>query len=364
MRIAEITDAIAQYAPLDLQEGYDNAGLQIGDNNNEATGVLLCVDVTEAIVDEAIEKNVNLIISHHPLLFKGLKSITGKNQIERIVLKALKNDIAIYSAHTNMDNTSGGVSAIMADKLHLVNQRVLRPMEGKLYKLVVFAPKDYTDKVSKALFEAGAGRLGNYDSCSYKLQGEGSFRALEGANPWVGDLGEVHHEKETRIEVLLNNGIKSQVVKKMIAAHPYEEPAYDLIALENESKYSGSGIVGELIEKVPALEFLSVLKKTFGVGAVKYSGNVSKEIKTVALCGGSGAEFIGDALRARADIYVTGDLKYHEFTSNNDRILLADIGHYESEQYTKEIFNNIIRKKFPNFATYYAELENNPINYL
>ena len=364
MRIAEVMRLIEDFDPLDLQENWDNAGLQVGNPLREATGAMVCLDVTEAILDEAIAKGINLIITHHPLLFKGLKSITGRNSIERIVLKAIKNDIAIYSAHTNMDSAWGGVSHHMAKKIGLKDIEVLDCQHGKLYKLIVFVPVASLDAVRTALVSSGAGNIGNYDSCSYVTQGEGSFRALEGAEPYVGAVGSVHHEAECRLEVILPGRCRSKVLRAMLEAHPYEEPAYDLIALSNENKYAGLGVVGNLPEAEDAVEFLNRVKGIFGTGAVRYSGDITKPIRRVALCGGAGAEFVREAVSRGADAFVTGDVKYHEFMDASERILIADIGHYESEHFTKEIFSEIITKKIPNFAIHYAELEKNPINYL
>lgn len=348
---------------MSLQESYDNAGLQIGNVAAKADGALLCIDVTEDIVDEAIAKGCNLIISHHPLLFKGLKRISGRNEIERIVIKAIKNDIVIYSAHTNMDNASEGVSMEIADRIGLENRRILDAQQGKLLKLVVFVPTADAAKVREAVCAAGAGKIGNYDNCSYATEGTGTFRALEGANPYVGDMNKLHFEPETRLEFILPDRNKSSVLKAMIAAHPYEEPAFDIIRLESDSKYEGAGLAGE-IPPTPVAEFLEMLKEKFNARGIRYSRGKVSEIRTVALCGGSGAFLIPNAIASGADIYISGDIKYHDFTTFGNDIIIADIGHYESEQYTKQIFNRIICKNFPNFATYYPDKEKNPINYL
>ena len=361
-RISDIISAIEERAPLALQESYDNAGLQVGDAWAEAKAALLCIDVTEAIVDEAIERGANLIVSHHPLIFCGLKRIAGRTPIERIVAKAIRHDIAIYSAHTNLDSAEGGVSAHAAAKIGLRNMRVLAPQSGKLLKIVTFVPVAYAEAVKAAMWSAGAGKIGNYDSCSYTMSGRGTFRAIEGANPFVGAVGEHHTESEERVEVLVPVWRRGAVLRAMLEAHPYEEPAFDVIMLDNEAP-TGLGVVGD-IDPEPAMCLLERVKRTFAVGAVSYSGDVSQVVSRVAFCGGSAAEFVGDAIAAGAQIFITGDVKYHEFTSNNDRIIMANIGHYESEQFTKEIFFDIIRKKFPNFAAYYSEKERNQINYL
>lgn len=363
MLIKEITNAIEAVAPLHLQESWDNAGMQVGCAENEVTGVLLCTDVREEILDEAIERGANLIISHHPLLFRGLKKIVGRTYQERIVARAIKHNITIYCAHTNMDSAVGGVNFKMAEKIGLKNVRVLSPQQGTQRKVVVFVPHEAVSQVEKAMCDAGAGRLGNYDNCSYSMNGEGHYRPLEGAEPWAGNVGEVHEEPEVRLEVLVNKAMCSRVVSAMLKAHPYEEPAFDIIALENEDKYAGLGVIGD-IEPQDARRFLESVKKSFEVETMRYSGNLDRKVSRIAMCGGAGVEFAGLAMSQGAEVYITGDMKYHDFQGNEDRIILADIGHYESEHYTKEIFYDIIRKKNPNFAVDFAQSESNQVNYL
>lgn len=363
MKIREITAAIEEFAPLYMQEDFDNAGIQVGDLNAEITGIVLCTDVREDIVDEAIERGANLVISHHPLIFHPLKKIASRSYIEKIVAKAIKNDITIYCAHTNMDNARGGVSFKMAEKLGMTDVEVLDPQRGKLRKVVVFVPTAQVADVEKAMFAAGAGRIGDYDCCSYRLSGEGHYHALEGANPFAGAVGEYHTEPETRVEVIVEAAQCGAVVKAMLKAHPYEEPAFDVVQLDNESRYCGSGVIGD-IEPVDAMEFLNKVKTAFEVGAIRYSGDTHKKVRRIAMCGGSGAFLLDTAMRAGADVYLTGDLRYHEFMGNENRIIIADIGHYESEHFTKEIFCDIIKKKNPNFAVTFAEKEKNQIKYL
>ena len=362
MKVKEITSAIEKFAPLHLQESYDNAGMQVGDADSVITGVVLCTDVSNAIVDEAIACGANLIISHHPLIFHGLKKLTGRSDVERMVIKAIRHGISIYSAHTNIDNARGGVSYKMAEKLGLKNVEVLDPQVGTLCKIVVFVPLQQAAEVEQAMWDAGAGQLGDYHRCSYRLQGEGRFCPCPGANPFVGETGTDHVEPEIRLEVLVSKARSGAVLAAMLKAHPYEEPAFDVIPLDNADRYSGSGVIGD-IQPDSATSFLQQLKATFGVHTLRYSGNLTRSIKRVALCGGSGAEFVGAAVSSGADVYVTGDVKYHDFTGNASRILIADIGHYESEQYTKDIFYEIIREKMPNFATYYAKSENKQVKF-
>ncbi|MBQ8889063.1 MAG: Nif3-like dinuclear metal center hexameric protein [Bacteroidaceae bacterium] len=364
MKIKEIVSALERFAPLPLQDGFDNAGLQVGLTDAEATGALLCLDVTEAVVDEAITLGYNLIVSHHPLIFKGYKSITGKDYIERCIMKAIGNGITIYSAHTNLDNAPGGVNFKIAEKIGLKDVKILSPKEDCLIKLVTFVPVEQAEEVRKALFESGCGCIGNYDSCSYNLQGEGTFRALEGANPFCGSVGKLHSEEEIRIETIVPAFRKSAVVKALLAAHPYEEPAFDLYPLKNSWNQVGSGVIGELEEPETELEFLKRVKKLFEVGCVKHSRLTGRLIQKVALCGGAGAFLAPQAVASGADIFLTGEIKYHDYFSHEDRILLAEIGHYESEQYTKEIFYSIIREMFPGLEVQPTRVNTNPIKYL
>ena len=364
MKIKEIVSALERFAPLPLQDGFDNAGLQIGLTDAEATGALLCLDVTEAVLDEAIALGYNLVISHHPLIFKGYKSITGKDYVERCILKAIKNDIVIYSAHTNLDNAPEGVNFKIAEKIGLKNVRVLEAKENALLKLVTFVPATRAEEVRTALVSAGCGCIGNYDSCSYNVEGEGMFRALESANPYCGKIGELHVEKETRIETILPTYRKAEVIKALLAAHPYEEPAFDLYPLQNSWQQAGAGVIGELETPETELEFLKRIKKTFEVGCLKHNRLTGREIQTVALCGGAGAFLMPLAIRNRADVFITGEIKYHDYFGHDTDILLAEIGHYESEQYTKEIFYTIIRDLFPNVEVQQSKINTNPIKYM
>ncbi|AKA54191.1 Nif3-like dinuclear metal center hexameric protein [Bacteroides fragilis] len=364
MKIKEIVSALERFAPLPLQDGFDNAGLQIGLTDAETTGALLCLDVTEAVLDEAIASGCNLIISHHPLIFKGYKSITGKDYVERCILKAIKNDIVIYSAHTNLDNAPGGVNFKIAEKIGLKNVRILDPKESSLIKLVTFVPSAQAEEVRNALFTAGCGCIGNYDSCSYNTEGEGTFRAQEGSHPFCGTVGELHRETEVRIETILPEYKKGEVIRALLSKHPYEEPAYDLYPLHNSWAQVGSGIVGELEEPESELEFLKRIKKRFEVGCLKHNKLTGRLIQKVSLCGGAGAFLIPQAVRSGADVFITGEIKYHDYFGRETDILLAEIGHYESEQYTKEIFYSIIRDLFPNFALQFSKVNTNPIKYL
>jgi len=362
--VSIVTNWIEELAPMALQEDYDNAGLLVGNKDMFVTGVLLTIDVTEEVVDEAIRKGCNFIISHHPLIFRGIKQLTGADDIQNCIIKAIKNDIAVYAAHTNIDNALIGVNGKIAEKIGLKNLQILQPKSNVLLKLVTFIPKQYVSEVRTALFEAGAGNIGNYDNCSFGMEGIGTFRANENANPYVGEKLEQHYEEETRIEVILPEYLKPKIISALIKAHPYEEPAYDLIPLENDWKDSGAGAIGNLETETDEIEFLNHLKSVFHLETLKYTALLGKKIKKVAVCGGSGSQFLKDAIHAGADIYISADFKYHEFFDAKNKILIADIGHYESEQFTKEVFYEVITKKIPTFAVQISDINTNPIKYL
>ncbi len=363
MRIREVIAYLESLAPLSSQESYDNSGLIVGDANQEITSAIISLDCTEIILDEAIRKGANLIIAHHPIVFKGLKSFTGRNYVERTVIKAIKNDIAIYAIHTNLDNYLKGVNFEIGNRMGLQDLKILDPVKGKLMKLSVFCPTESSEEVRSALFEAGAGNIGNYSECSYNLEGTGTYKGDENSNPAYGEKGKRHQEDEVRIEVVLSKHIQSQVISKMLHAHPYEEVAYDLVALENTNKFEGAGMIGNLEKEMDSIDFLNHLKKVFQVDCIRHTKIVKSKIRKVAYCGGSGSFLLRKAMSKNADIYVTGDFKYHEFFDAEDKIIIADIGHYESEQYTKNLLHDILKKKFPKFALHLTEENTNPINY-
>jgi len=364
MKIKEIVDALERFAPLPLQDGFDNAGLQVGLTEATVTGALLCLDVTEEVVDEAIADNCNVIISHHPLLFNKLKRITGENYIERCVMKCIRKGIVVYSAHTNMDNALYGVNYKMAEKIGLQQLEILGPKEDNLLKLVTYVPAAYADQVRNALFQAGCGSIGKYDSCSFNADGTGTFRAGENTHPFVGKIGEEHHEKEVRIETIVPANKEGSAVKAMLDVHPYEEPAYDLFPLKNKWSQAGSGAIGVFDKEMPPMEFLNLLKSAFGVECLRYNDYLGTNIKRVALCGGAGAFLIPLAIERHADAFITGEIRYHEFFGHENEILLAEMGHYESEQYTKEIFYSIIKDLCPAIPLFMCSVNTNPIKYL
>ncbi len=364
MNVQSICEIIEEFAPLALQESYDNAGLLIGDPQMEVNGILICIDITHDILEEAIQKKCNFILSHHPLIFKPLLRIIEQNEIQKCAAIAIKNNLAIYAAHTNLDNVWQGVNFKIAEKIQLQNVQVLRPMTHRLLKLVTFVPKSYSATVRNALFEAGAGTIGNYNCCSFNSEGTGTFMANEQANPFIGEINELHTEPEIRMEVILPDYLKNRVQAALLKVHPYEEPAYDFISLENEWNRVGAGIIGNLPSPKEELDFLREIKTIFGNPVIRYTKLLGKKISKVAICGGAGSSFLSDAIQKQADVYISSDFKYHDFFLAEDKIIIADIGHFESEQFTKEIFYEIITKKIPNFAVQISDINTNPVNYL
>ncbi|MBL7811613.1 MAG: Nif3-like dinuclear metal center hexameric protein [Bacteroidetes bacterium] len=364
LKLAEIAAALEQVAPPALQESYDNSGLLVGEYNREVSRALLSLDCTEEVVEEAVRLQCDLIIAHHPIVFKGLKRLNGKNYVERTVMSAIRNNIALYACHTNLDNVlRQGVSTHIAEKLGLQNLQILDPKPEQLCKLVVFTPNSHAAQVRQSLYDAGAGEIGKYDACSFNLAGEGTFRAGEGANPFVGEKGVLHTEAEIRTEVVLPVIKLNQAVRAMKAVHPYEEVAWDAYPLLNTWDEVGSGIVGLLPEPLSPEVFLAWLKDRMELQVIRYTRSNLSQIQKVAVCGGAGSFLTGKALAAGADAYVTADVKYHEFFDAEGRLLLCDIGHYESEKYTTEIFARVLSQKFPTFATIFSTTLTNPIQY-
>lgn len=363
MVINDLIKLITDEAALSLQESYDNSGLLIGDEKAEVSRVLLVIDVTEEVVDEAIAKKCELIIAHHPLIFKGLKTINPKNPVERIAIKAIQNNIAIAAMHTNLDNYQFGVNAKLAAVIGLKNLQILSPIKSGLRKLIVFVPLDHAEKVRKALFSAGAGTIGAYDSCSFNSSGAGTFRAGENTNPFIGEQGKLHQEAEVKVETVVPTHKIPQVLCAMKAAHPYEEVAYDIFALETANPAAGAGMIGELEEPLTEKAFLSMISEKLGASALRHTAFTNKKIKKVALCGGSGVFLLPQAKAALADAFVTGDIKYHDFFEADGKLLMVDAGHYETEQFTKELMADIIQKKIPKFAALISEVNTNAVSY-
>ena len=361
--IRELTQCLEKLAPLTHQESYDNAGLIVGAAQTAITNVLLTLDVTEAIIEEAIAKNCNLIVAHHPLIFKGLKKLNGKNYVERCVIKAIKHDVAIYAIHTNLDNATNGVNFMIAQQLGLQNVRILAPKKDTLMKLVSFVPVAHTQPVLDALHAAGAGEIGNYDRCSFRVEGIGTFRPNEAAKPVIGQANRQEEVVENRFEVVFPAFLERNMVAALRQAHPYEEVAYYLSTLNNENQEVGAGAVGTLERPLPAQDFLAFLKRKMNLSLIKHTALVKKNINTIAVCGGVGSFLLNDAIGAQADVFITADYKYHEFFDADNRIIICDIGHYESEVCTKEGLQRYLSKKFDTFAAILAETNTNPVSY-
>ncbi|MEJ1223823.1 Nif3-like dinuclear metal center hexameric protein [Sediminicola sp. 1XM1-17] len=363
MIVNEVTGILEELAPLAYAEDFDNVGLLIGDKNMEVTGILVTLDTLENVVDEAIEKNCNLIISFHPIIFSGLKKITGKNYVERVVLKCIKNDIALYSMHTALDNARIGVNSKICEVLGIQNPKILIPQKGTIKKLTTYVPKAHAQELKEALFRAGAGNIGNYSNCSFSVNGTGSYKAGENANPTIGEIGQVHYEEETQISVTYAKADQSHIINALIQTHPYEEVAYEIHTLENKNQHIGIGMVGILKKPMDEEEFMKWVKKQMNVSCIRHSNLMGKKIKKVAVLGGSGSFAIAAAIGAKADIFITADLKYHQFYEAENKIVLADIGHFETEQFTKNLLVDHLTKKIPNFAISLAESITNPIKY-
>lgn len=363
MKIQEIASFLELVAPPSLQESYDNAGLLTGNNQWDCTGIICTLDATEAVVLEAIEKKCNLIVAHHPIIFGGLKKITGKNYVEQTIITALKNDIAIYAIHTNLDNVLHGVNAAIADKLGLVNRKILQPKNETLKKLFTFVPIEFAENVRSAIFNAGGGHISNYSECSFNMAGQGTFKPGEGTNPFTGKRGIRHTEDEIKMEMIFPAWQEKAILAALFNAHPYEEVTYDIIALANENRGVGSGLVGELPEAISEIAFLGLLKEKFTLSVIRHTPLLKKPVKKIALSGGAGSFLIGDATASGADFYITGDIKYHEFFDANGTLVVADIGHYESEQFTIDLLFDILSQKFPTFAVLKTGVITNPVHY-
>lgn len=361
--IHEILTELEFFAPLTYQESYDNSGLLVGDRHKKIDKALLTLDCTEVIVDEAIRTKAGLIIAHHPILFSGLKSLTGKSYIERTLLKAIKNDIAIYASHTNLDNVHQGVNYKIGQKLGLESMQVLSPMSGTLYQLYVYVPQDALEKVRDSVFKAGAGQIGNYHDCSFTQEGIGTFMPMQHAKPYQGSIFKLEKAKEIKLEVLVPKHKLQMVLHAMKTAHPYEEVAYGYIPLQNPNQELGSGMIGEFKKPKTELDFLKWIKKQLNVKTIRHTALLGKMVQRVAFCGGSGSFLLQNAISKGADAFITSDFKYHQFFDTENKLLLADIGHFESEQFTPEIFYDVLSKKFPNFAFHLSSVNTNPIHY-
>lgn len=363
MLVKDITTIIEEFAPLSLQESYDNAGLLCGNPNNSVSSILLTTDITEEVLDEAIAEGHNLIISHHPLMLQGIKNLRADSYVQRCLIKAIRNNLNLYSAHTNLDAVMQGVSGRMADKLQLTEREILQPA-GKLYSLAFYTPIANADKVRQAVLDCGAGNIGQYSHCSYNNIGNGTFKALPGANPYVGNIGQIHTEQEIKTEITVPDYLLHRSIEALKKAHPYEEPVWNVVCIDNKNPIIGYGIIGMLPQPVKSQDFLQQVKNIFKCDIIRHTALCTPTIQRVAVCGGSGAFLTKTTINRKADIYITGDYKYHDFFNAENKIIIADIGHYESEQYTKEIFYELLIKKISNFAVQFSKVCTNPVHYL
>ncbi|WP_445738069.1 Nif3-like dinuclear metal center hexameric protein [Mariniflexile sp.] len=363
MIVQDVINHLEELAPLAYAEDFDNVGLLVGNKNTEITGVLVTLDTLEAVVDEAIKENCNLIVSFHPIILKGLKKLTGKNYVERVVMKAIKHDIAIYSMHTALDNALNGVNDMICNQLQLRNKHILIPQSETIKKLTTYVPKEEAEQLRNALFNTGAGSIGNYSNCSFNVEGYGTFNGNENTNPTKGQKGTLHTENETKITVTFPKHLESQVLQTLFKSHSYEEVAYEVVTLENKNQHIGMGMVGEWEESMSELDFLVFLKDKMNTQSIRHSAFLDKKIKRIAVLGGSGSFAIEAAKSAGADAFVTADLKYHDFFTAENNILLADVGHYESEQFTKNLLVAYLTKKITNFAIILSKTNTNPVKY-
>ena len=362
MQLSEITKHLEQLAPLAYAEDFDNVGLLVS-HTNDITGILVCHDALEEVIEEAISKKCNLVVCFHPILFSGLKKITGKNYVERAIIKAIKNDVAIYAVHTALDNHQNGVNKIFCDALGLTNTKVLIPKQNFIYKLVTYTKPENENQVKQALFEAGAGSIGNYDNCSFTSAGNSSFKGNENSNPVLGQKQILQIEEEIKIEVIFEKHLQNNILKALFANHMYEEVAYEIYKTENEHQNIGLGMIGELEQPMKPNAFLQFVKEKLECGGIRHTQFLPNDIKKVAVLGGSGSFAIKNAIAAGADAFLTADLKYHQFYEAENKLLLADIGHFESERYTKNYIVDFLKEKITNFAIILSELNTNPVKY-
>ena len=363
MRIQKIIDVIEEWAPPVYAENFDNVGLIIGDAHRDCKGVLVTHDTLENVVDECISKNLNLIVSFHPIIFSGLKKLTQSSYVERVIIKAIKNDICVYAIHTALDNHRYGVSHALAENLGLLNIKVLSPKKNAIRKLITYAPKDKVSLLLKNLYKAGAGSIGNYDECSFTSTGTGTFKGNEKSNPKLGERGKKTVTDEVQINLIFEFHKQTKILQALFKFHPYEEVAYEVFKLKNENQNIGMGSIGDLEKEMDEEEFISTIQKKLNIEMIRHSKKNGKKIKKVAVLGGSGSFAISSAISSNADALITADLKYHDFFQAENKILLIDAGHYETEQFTKKLIHDYLNKKLPNFAIVLSESITNPVNY-
>jgi dinuclear metal center YbgI/SA1388 family protein len=363
MQIQDVIKVMEELAPLSYAENYDNVGLIVGDKKEIVNGILITHDTLEEIIDEAILKKCNLVVSFHPIVFSGIKKFNGQDYVNKVILKAIKNNIAIYATHTALDNVQNGVNSTICNQLNLINRKILIPKSDYIYKLITYVPNSDAENLREVLFKAGAGKIGNYEECSFNIKGKGTFRGNDNSNPKIGKKGEFRIEEETQINITFEKHLESKILRTLFLNHPYEEVAYEIIKLKNNHQNIGLGMTGELKNAMNEKDFLKFLKKKMNTPCIRHSNLIAKKIKKIAVLGGSGSSAIKHAKNADADVYITSDMKYHDFYQAENNILLCDIGHYESEQYTKTLLYEFLSKKIPNFAIVLSDINTNPVNY-
>lgn len=364
MQIKDVISILEQMAPLAYAEDFDNVGLLVGDAQANLTGVLVAHDALEEVIEEAIAKKCNLLVCFHPIIFSGLKKLTGKDYVQRAVMKAIRNDIAIFAVHTALDNHKEGVNKIICDQLGLINPRILSPKTQFIKKLITYAPLKYFQNVLDALHQAGAGNIGNYSQCSFSLSGEGRYMPMPGSTPTSGKIGELAVESEQRIEVTFEAYKQSAVLAALRKAHSYDEIAYEIYQTDNVHQEIGLGMVAELPHEMDERDFLHWVSDRMQAPGIRHSALLGKPIKKVAVLGGSGAFAIPAAKAANADVLVTSDLKYHDYFQAEGQLIVMDIGHFESERYTKNYIVDFLKKKITNFAISLSEVNTNPVKYI
>lgn len=362
MKLKSIIEKINSEYPFSIQENYDNSGLQIGFLQNTISNILVCFEINEEVVKESIKKKCQLIITHHPLIFSPIKNLITKDHKSKLIINLIKNSISVLSLHTNLDNHRFGVSYVLAKKLNLNSIKILQPKQNLLKKLVFFCPIKKSDYVLNKILDVGAGKIGDYSECSFSSLGEGSFKGLENSNQHVGEKYIRHIEKEKKIEVVFENYLEKKIIHELLKTHPYEEPAYEIYSLKNSHNYFGSGVYGTLEQSEEKDSFIKKIKKELSLKTIKTNKTKIEKIKKIALCGGSGAFLINSAKQKKCDIFISGDIKYHDF-ENSPNMVIADIGHYESEIHTKLLLVDILKKINNNFALFLSEKDTNPIEY-
>lgn len=366
MTIKEFQKSFESILPPAIAWKNDNVGLQVGNGNDKITGVVVALDATMEIALEAKKNKANLVVTHHPLLFYPLKNVTSDSRIGELVLWFAQHNINLYAAHTNLDSVKWGVNFALATALGLKNVTILSPMKESLTKIVVFVPHDYVEKVAEAMHAAGAGTFTKYDQCSFRTEGTGTFRGMNDAKPFLGKVGMLEKAKEIRLEMLCEHWKINSVLSAMVKAHPYEEVAYDIYPLINENTEYGLGAIGNLPKKMNEKEFLGLVQKTLGTPMLRFSPS-SRTVQRIAVCGGSGSEFIANALHQHADAMITADLRYHTFQAYEHQLLLIDAGHYETERFVlpvlAEKIKEILKQQTTSIKVFITKHSTNPVKY-